>query len=97
MDTRVISAGEDGGPCSGQTLWAGVFRNGEAGMAWDWVHLQRGVVAMADPMCVVTNLRLLGSQGEVLTAFQAALHLNELVHNLPWQSEVARALDAAMH
>ena len=36
-------------------------------MAWDWIQIARGVVAMADPMAVVTNLRLVGSEGEVLT------------------------------
>ena len=25
-------------------------------MAWDWVQIARGVVAMADPMSVVTNI-----------------------------------------
>jgi hypothetical protein len=47
---------------------------------------------MADPMSVVTNLRFVGEQGEVLTALEAVRFLNELVHQLPWQHEVARAL-----
>lgn len=63
-------------------------------MAWDWVQLSRGIVAMADPMSVITNLRLLGPEGEVLTAFESALHLNVMVHALPWQDEVERALSA---
>ncbi len=66
--------------------------DGEAGVAWDWVQLSRGVVAMADPMSVISNLRLVGSAGEVLTAWEAALYLNEIVHALPWQDEVQRAL-----
>lgn len=61
-------------------------------MAWDWVQIAAGVVAIADPMSVVTNLRLIGGEGEVLTAHQSALFLNELVHALPWQTEVERAL-----
>ena len=64
-------------------------------MAWDWVQIGDGIVAMADPMAVVTNLRLLGPEGEVLTAYEAARHLNEIVHALPWQSEVERALHSA--
>jgi hypothetical protein len=48
-------------------------------MAWDWMQIARGVVAMADPMAVVTNLRLVGTEGEVLTAHEAACFLNELV------------------
>ncbi len=50
---------------------------------------------MADPMCVVTNLRLLGQQGEVMTARESALHFSRLVRQLPWQDEVWRALHAA--
>ena len=61
-------------------------------MAWDWVELSRGVVAIADPMSVVTNVRLIGEEGEVLTSLQSAPFLNELVRNLPWQVEVQRAL-----
>jgi hypothetical protein len=47
---------------------------------------------MADPMSVVTNLRLVGEEGEVLTALECARFLNEIVHALPWQGEVQRAL-----
>jgi hypothetical protein len=42
-------------------------------MAWDWVQTASGVVAIADPMSVVTNVRLIGESSEVLTAHQAAI------------------------
>ncbi len=61
-------------------------------MAWDWVQIARGVIAIADPMALVTNVRLIGDQGEVWTAQQSALFLNYLVRDLPWQLEVQRAL-----
>lgn len=61
-------------------------------MAWDWVQIARGVVAIADPMSVITNVRLIGESGEVLTAHQASRFLNELVRSLPWQLEVHRAI-----
>ncbi|HNT37931.1 MAG TPA: hypothetical protein PKO45_02310 [Rubrivivax sp.] len=77
---------------SGQTIWAGTVAGCEAGMAWDWIEVAHGVLAMADPMSVITNLRFLGSAGEVLTAAEAALVLNGIVHALPWQDEVGRAL-----
>jgi hypothetical protein len=75
-------------------LWAWHGDEGDVGMAWDWVQLNRGVVAMADPMAVVTNLRLVGDEGEVLTAYESARHFNCIVHALPWQDEVERALGA---
>ena len=36
--------------------------------------------------------QLTDSHGEILPTTQAALHLNEIVHTLPWQNEVQRAL-----
>lgn len=86
-------------PCrlSGQTIWGGTVAGGNAGMAWDWVEVATGVVAMADPLSVVTNLRIIGDEGCVLTATQAARFLNGLVHALPWQDEVGRALAANCH
>ena len=77
---------------AGQTIWAGRLDGIEAGVAWDWVEIADGIVAMADPLSVVTNLRIVGNEGEVLTALEAARFLNNIVHALPWQDEVGRAL-----
>ncbi len=52
----------------------------------------RGVFAMVDPMRVLTNMRLLSVDGDELAATDAALHLNQFVHQLPWQEEVRRLL-----
>ena len=97
LDTLVAFAGRGTEPASGQTVWAGRSSDGEAGMAWDWVQIAHGVVAIADPMSVVTNVRLIGSAGDVLTAHAAARFLNEFVRHLPWQSEVQRALGVQRH
>jgi hypothetical protein len=88
----VLSIGDAEHPCSGQTVWGSPSTERAAGVAWDWVELQQGVVAMADPMALVTNLQLTDEHGEILPSLQATLHLNGLVHALPWQSEVQRAL-----
>jgi hypothetical protein len=97
LGTRVLKAGDSDTPTTGQTLWGGPSGDGAAGVAWDWVQIQEGVVAMADPFGLVTNLQLVGAQGQVLTGFEATLRLNELVHALPWQSEVQRALARVEH
>lgn len=97
LDTRITLAGGGREPVSGQTVWAGHAEEGDAGMAWDWVQIARGVVAIADPMSVVTNVRLIGDEGEVLTAQAAARFLNEFVRALPWQWEVRRALGSITH
>jgi hypothetical protein len=79
-------------PRSGQTAWGGRAADSVAGLSWDWIEIADGVIAIADPMTMTTNLRLLGSEGEVLTAHSAAPHLNRIAHQLPWQAEVRHAL-----
>jgi hypothetical protein len=68
------------------------MRGGQAGMAWDWIHLARGVVAMADPLSVVTNLRLVNADGDGLSLLETLRYLNEVVHTLSWQDEVEHVL-----
>lgn len=94
LSTRVTLAGDRSSRSAGQTIWGGRSGDNEAGVAWDWVQICGNVVAMADPMSVVTNLRLVGEEGEVLTALESARFLNEIVHALPWQHEVQRMLQA---
>jgi len=97
LETQVFPASDEDAPVSGQTVWRSAADDGEVGVAWDWVMLSRDVVAMADPMCVVTNLRLLGDQGEVLTSWEAARHLSRIVYGLPWQGEVQRAVSRQLN
>ena len=92
LDTQVFPITDEDAPVSGQTVWRGAAADGDVGVAWDWVMLSRDVVAMADPMCVVTNLRLLGDGGEVLTSWESARHLSRIVYGLPWQKEVQRVV-----
>jgi hypothetical protein len=92
LGTRVLTFGDEESPCSGQTLWGHAGKSRAAGVAWDWVEIHDGVVAMSDPLGLVTNIRLLDAHGDVLTGLEAAVQLNQLVHALPWQSEVKRAL-----
>jgi hypothetical protein len=56
------------------------------------MEIGRGIVAMSDPMCVLTNMRILSRDGQVLPATEAALHFNQFVRRLPWQDEVRRLL-----
>jgi hypothetical protein len=95
LGSCVTFAADGQQPTSGQTLWAEQGDTPGAGLAWDWVQIGSGVLAMANPMCVVTNLRLVGERGEVLSVNEAALYYNRMVCALPWQDEVWRLLKAA--
>jgi hypothetical protein len=91
LGTCVLS--EDEEKTAGQTIWGTTETDVDAGVAWDWITTKpSGVVAMADPMTVVTNLQLLGRCGEVLTALEAVIYLTGMVHSVPWQHEVQRAM-----
>jgi hypothetical protein len=90
ISTQILIPGNPAQPSCGQTMWGAAADAGEAGVAWDWVLLPQGIVTMADPLGVISNLRLLGDHGEELTAWEAARHLCEIVHGLPWQCEVER-------
>jgi hypothetical protein len=92
LGTRVLHYGDDACLCSGQTLWGEASNDRSAGVAWDWIEVEEGVLAIADPLGLVTNLKLLDSHGKALSDFQVAVHLNGIVHSLPWQTEVQRAL-----
>ncbi len=81
----------------GQTFWAVQAPKGDAGMAWDWVQIAQGVIAIADPFSLVSNLRFVGERGELLSTTESARILNALVHELPWQKEVHKALGAALN
>ncbi len=97
LGTRVLACGLGDTPATGHTVWGGASLEGDAGVAWDWVQIQTGVVAMADPFGLVTNLQLVGEQGRVLSHVEAVMRLNQIVHALPWQTEVQRALANAEH
>src|SRR5262245_3404911 len=92
LGTRVTNPGDQTSRTSGQTIWAAPAAEGQAGMAWDWIQLAGGVVAMADPLSVVSNLRLLSPEGTALSSLESQRRLNEVVHLLPWQDEVERVL-----
>ena len=88
----MLTHGDAGSPSCGQTLWGDASDEHATGVAWDWVELPQGVVTMSDPFGLVTNLRLINEQGDVMSPSQVAIHLHPLVHALPWQREVQRAL-----
>jgi hypothetical protein len=96
LATQITNPGDHVFRPAGQTIWAGHDEAGELGLAWDWVLIGRGVVAMADPMAIVTNLRLVGEAGRALDSVESARHINGMVHGLPWQRAVAQTLGAGL-
>lgn len=78
------------GPRQGQTLWAAGFRGRPLGLAWDWAEVRKGVVALCDPMSVLSNLQLVDDEGHLLDEADRIVHLNSAVHDLDWQAQIVR-------
>lgn len=92
LATRVTSPRGECEPCAGHTIWRALAEGDPAALAWDWIEIASGVVAMVDPMRVSTNMRIVNIHGDVLNSSEAALHFNQFVRRLPWQDEVQRLL-----
>jgi hypothetical protein len=95
LSTQVLVAGDCDQPARGQTLWRNAEGGNVAGVAWDWISLPAGALAIVDPMALVTNLQFVNRWGDVLAPLESVRQLNEIVHALPWQDEVQRALATA--
>ena len=95
LSTRLNYAQDRRMLCTGTTIWGEFSKAGDAGLAWEWIEIAEGVVAMTDPMSVITNLQLIAADGQILPAVIAALQFNQFVRKLPWQQEVRRLLATA--
>ena len=76
----------------GTTLWTSAC--GKA-IGWEWLQVHEGVVALADPMSVVTNVKLVNADGSEITDACRIIVLGEIVHGLKWHREVRRQMFAS--
>lgn len=81
----------------GETTWTMVTSVGAMTILFEWAEVTRGVLALANPMGIVSNVRLLTDEGELLTPSQTLLELNFTVHELDWQVVVASKLESWRH
>jgi len=72
----------------GQVLWSCDTPEGPAGLAWDWFELRPRIVALADPMSILSNLEFADAAGRPLSRAQRVIELNNLIACLPWQEQV---------
>jgi hypothetical protein len=91
MGTQVAHAAKD---CTrGRSVWADHSGGSDVAVSWDWTFSHCHGASMDDPFGLVTNLRFIDSNDEVLTAVHAAPHLTSIIHALPWEDEVWRAIE----
>ena len=97
LSTSVCQERTDDGCVIGQVLFGLESGAERFGIAWDWVALGGRVLAIADPMAIVSNLHFVGGDGRAVAESERILELNNVVNSVPWQRRVCRALpsDAA--
>ncbi len=72
----------------GQELWATTHQGQRVGLAWDWAEVCDRVVALCDPMGVLSNVTLIDEHGELLDEAARVVCLNSAIHELDWQCHV---------
>jgi hypothetical protein len=90
--TQVRESTLPGGKRQGETVWMGVLDGEPAGLAWEWAEERPGVVLLADPNSILSNIRFVGHHQAVQSPLAVVVALNRIAHQLPWQEAVCRAL-----
>jgi hypothetical protein len=78
------------GPRHGQAVWAADHEGLPLGLAWEWAEVREDVVALSDPMNVLSNVRLVSAEGTPLCDSERMVHLNSAIHALDWQAHVVQ-------
>lgn len=95
MSTQVRQERRGSQPCVGSTVWVGSIEGAYAGLAWEWVEFRPGVLMLADPNSIITNLCVTDAAGQGRGALEATVSLNRVLHQLPWQDTVKDVLATA--
>lgn len=95
MSTHVHQERCGSEPCVGSTVWVGAIKGAHAGLAWEWVELRPGVLMLADPNSIITNLRVMDVGRQPLNPLDATVSLNTVLHRLPWQERVCTVVASA--
>lgn len=74
----------------GEVVWSTNVKGHELGVAWEWGEVSDGIVAMIDPLTILSNVELVADDGSPMGSDEFILHLNSAVNRLPWQSAVRR-------
>lgn len=75
----------------GEVLWAADVEGLRLGLAWEWGEVCQGVVALVDPLTILSNARLVSDDGAPVGTDDLWLHLNGVVNALRWQPAVRRS------
>ena len=92
VGTQVRDDGSGSGFRAGDTVWMATDPQWRAGLAWEWVEVKPGIVMLADPNSIITNLQFVDAEEQHVYGLQKTVAINRLVHGLPWQQSVCALL-----
>jgi hypothetical protein len=94
-NTTVRDSGDE--PCGlrGETIWVAALGKRTVAVAFEWAQLRAGVVMLADPNSIITNIRFLDDEQHYRESLAAIICLNRLAYELPWQHTVSAMVMAA--
>lgn len=81
------------GLATGHVVWGASVGGKTLALCWEWAELAPGVVALANPLRVLSNATLISSDGVQLPERVALLELNGAVHELDWQPEILELVE----
>jgi hypothetical protein len=77
---------------TGVATWEMLLPKKRAWLDWDWVVLSGGVITLANPSDIRSNVALLDSLNRLLTLHDSAAMLAAIVQSLPWRDQVENLL-----
>lgn len=96
MGTQIRDDGSNTGLRAGDTVWVCQDGQWQVGLAWEWVEVKPGVVMLADPNSIITNLQFVDDHQQFVYGLTKTVAVNRLVHALAWQRSVCALLQAAV-
>lgn len=76
----------------GHIIWGTVQGKKSMAVCWAWEEMFEAVVALADPLAVFSNARLVGQDGQALDDRQTLLTLHNAIYQFPWQNAIANRI-----
>ncbi len=92
MGTQLRDDGGLAGLRAGDTVWMAQDEQRPVGLAWEWVEVKPGVVMLADPNSIITNLQFVDDHQLPVYGLAKTVAVNRLVHALAWQLPVCDLL-----
>ena len=72
----------------GSVLWQASVHGAELWLSWAWHEVKRDVIAIDNPLAVMSNVAIIEAAGAEISQENRILHLHAALYRLPWQSAV---------